>query len=150
MSDAQADDRAVMALSPDEADLLRMGLVRYMLHWQEHYEEDGGETHTAEELEQVMTEAGRLLWRLEQETAHLASPSFRATWPCRRSPPPGYEVPGPDADSSCRLSAMTLEGWDQGSRSHFAQPGQSLFASRRWINRITRYRRCGSRAVASG
>jgi hypothetical protein len=67
MSDG--NERAIMALSPDEVDLLRMGLVRYMLHWQEHYEEDGGETHTAQELDQVMTEAGRLLWRLEQETA---------------------------------------------------------------------------------
>ena len=38
-----------------------------MLHCQEHYEEDGGEKHTAQEFEQVMTEAGRLLWRLEQE-----------------------------------------------------------------------------------
>lgn len=69
MTHPDSDGRMDLALSPREVDLLQIGLVRYMLHWKEHYEQDGGETHTGEELDQVLTEAGRLLWRLEQETA---------------------------------------------------------------------------------
>lgn len=46
-----------------------MGLVQYMLYWREHAQEDGGESHTSHDLDMIVTEAGRLLWRLEQETA---------------------------------------------------------------------------------
>ena len=69
MTGADAASRTLIALSEREVDLLQMGLVRYMIFWQEHCEEDGGKTHSREDLERVTTEAGQLLWRLEQETA---------------------------------------------------------------------------------
>ncbi len=69
MAEPGPEQRASISLSLDEVDLLQMGLVRYIAYWQEHYEEDGGKSHTEEELDRARTEAGRLLWRLEEEAA---------------------------------------------------------------------------------
>ncbi len=69
MTEPGPEQRASISLSLDEVDLLRMGLVRYIAYCQEHYEEDGGKSHTEEELDRARTEAGRLLWRLEEEAA---------------------------------------------------------------------------------
>jgi hypothetical protein len=107
VTDAAADARLPFALSDEEVRLLRASLVRYMLYWQEHYEADGGETHSEQELGEVMTQAGRLLWRLEQETAPpgvTVAPSEFAVAPgttasaemlSGRSPDNAPSLPGP-------------------------------------------------------
>ncbi len=67
-----------------------MGLVRYIAYCQEHYEEDGGKSHTEEELDRARTEAGRLLWRLEEEAAPPGVHLVHSEW----------SVPPPSTDDS--------------------------------------------------
>lgn len=55
-----------LPLSVEEANLLLRGLIGYVKAWQDHYEEDGGRTHTVQEWEQVRVEVGRLVWRIEE------------------------------------------------------------------------------------
>ena len=62
-----------------------MGLVRYIMYWQEHYDEDGGRSHAEEEVDRARAEAGRLLWRLEVEAAPPGIHLVHSEWSV---PPP--------------------------------------------------------------
>lgn len=88
MTEPELEQRGSISLSLDEVDLLRMGLVRYIAHWQEHCEADGGKSHSAEEVDRARTEAGRLLWRLEEEAAPPGVHLVHSEWSV---PPPSTE-----------------------------------------------------------
>lgn len=55
-----------LPLSIEDAHLLLGALSRYVEDWKRHYDEDAGQTHTAEEWEAVRTETGQLIWRVEE------------------------------------------------------------------------------------
>ena len=55
-----------MPLSIEDAWLLVRALAAHVDRWRRHYEQDGGSSHTPEEWEAVRTEAGHLIWRLEE------------------------------------------------------------------------------------
>ena len=55
-----------MPLSIEDAWLLVRALAAHVDTWRRHYEKDGGSSHTPEEWEAVRTEAGHLIWRLEE------------------------------------------------------------------------------------
>ena len=55
-----------MPLSIEDAWLLIRALAAHVDTWRRHYELDGGTSHTPEEWEAVRTEAGHLIWRLEE------------------------------------------------------------------------------------
>ena len=55
-----------LPLSIEEARRVLGALNAYVESWRSHYEEDAGRTHTEDEWEEVRTETGHLIWRLEE------------------------------------------------------------------------------------
>ena len=55
-----------LPLSIEDAALLIGVLNLHVDRWRRHYDADGGQTHTPEEWEEVRTDSGHLIWRLEQ------------------------------------------------------------------------------------
>lgn len=55
-----------MPLSIEDAWLLVRALAMHVDTWRRHYEQDDGSRDAPEEWEAVRTEAGHLIWRLEE------------------------------------------------------------------------------------
>lgn len=55
-----------LPLSIEEGRRLIGALDSYVEAWRSHYEADAGKTHTADEWDEVRTETGYLIWRLEE------------------------------------------------------------------------------------
>lgn len=80
-------------LSIEDAALLLAALNSHVESWRRHYDEDAGLTHTAEEWDHVRTEAGYLIWRLE-EAAVVSGGSVEHSQYAVRPPEDGDEDGG--------------------------------------------------------
>lgn len=82
-----------LPLSIEDAGLLVGALSSHVEAWRRHYDEDGGQTHTPEEWDEVRTGTGHLIWRLE-ELAVLPGQSIAHSQYAVRPPEPGEEDGG--------------------------------------------------------
>lgn len=64
-TDEPGEERFEFSLSAGEASTVMAALRRYLRYWEQHVAEDAGRAHSQEQLEAVLQDVGRLLYRLE-------------------------------------------------------------------------------------